>query len=150
MISVADRGDLPDVLELLQSSSLPVAGVASQLESFLVARDEAGRLVGTIGLEVYEKVGLLRSLVVRSDRRSAGVGTELVNRLLVLAREKKVETVYLLTTTAETYFPRFGFVRVPRDDADPRLAASEELRGACPSSAILMRARLPELRGVEP
>ncbi len=149
MISVAARDDLPDVLDLLRSSSLPVAGVEEHLDSFLVARDEAGRLVGTIGLEVYGEVGLLRSLAVRSDRRSAGVGTELVERLMVLAREKKIGTVYLLTTTAETYFPRFGFACVPREQADSRLAVSEELRGACPSSAILMRARLPEPRGVE-
>jgi amino-acid N-acetyltransferase len=149
MISAADPSDLPDVLELLRSSSLPEAGVAGNIESFLVARDEAGRLVGTIGLEVYGEVGLLRSLAVRSDRRSAGVGTELVERLMVLAREKKIGTVYLLTTTAESYFPRFGFARVPREQVDSRLAASEELRGACPSSAILMRAPLSEPGGVE-
>jgi amino-acid N-acetyltransferase len=52
------------------------------------------------------------------------------------------ESSHLLTTTAERYFPRFGFEVIPRAEADPKLEASEELRGACPSTAVLMRRRL--------
>lgn len=145
MISIIDGSnpdDLPAVLALLSESSLPSAGVEEHFDSFLVARDEEGRLMGCVGLERYGNVGLLRSLAVGNARRGAGVGKHLVEELFVMARSRGVETLYLLTTTAERYFPRFGFEVIPRAEADPKLARSEELRGACPSTAVLMRRRL--------
>lgn len=142
MIGIARDSDLDDVLSLLENSSLPSAGVEEHFENFLVARDEARRFLGCIGLEAYGDVGLLRSLAVTTDSRGSGIGRALVERLFAEARGRGVRTLYLLTTTAERYFPRFGFERLPRAEADPSLLASEELRGACPDTAVLMRLRL--------
>ncbi len=139
-IETAKRSELPRILELLEEADLPVAGV-DRAESFLVAREQE-RLVGCIGLEIYGDVGLLRSLVVRPDTRGGGLGKLLVERLLETARVRGVSVLYLLTTTADEYFPRFGFEPIPRDQADSRLQASEELRGACPDSAVCMWRRL--------
>ena len=108
------------------------------LPDFVVA-EEGGRLVGAIGLEVYGDVALLRSAVVQQGRRGTGLGQGLVARLLEHAAARGVREVYLLTTTAERYFPRFGFAPVPREAVAPALWASEEFRGACPDSAIAMR-----------
>ena len=47
----------------------------------------------------------------------------------------------LLTSTADGWFPRFGFERISRDAAPASLHASEEFRGACPASAVVMRLR---------
>jgi amino-acid N-acetyltransferase len=142
MISPAEPGALPEVVALLRESSLPLAGVEEHFDSFLVARAEDGGLLGCVGLEIYGDVGLLRSLSVASRARGGGLGTRLVERLIDLARAKGVETLYLLTTTAEEYFPRFGFERLAREEADQKLEASEELRGACPASAVVMRRRV--------
>ncbi len=142
MIAAADPEALPEVLALLQRSNLPTAGVAEHFDSFLVVRNEDGSLAGCVGLESYCDVGLLRSLAVAPRARSGGLGTMLVERLVDLARSKGVKTLYLLTTTAEEYFPRFGFERLAREDADPKLEASTELQGACPASAVLMRRKL--------
>lgn len=142
MIAPADPGALPEVVALLEASSLPIAGVAENFDSFLVARGEDGSLLGCVGLERYGNVGLLRSLAVAPSARGSGIGARLVEGLFDLARSKKVDTLYLLTTTAESYFPRFAFERLAREEADPKLAVSEELRGACPASAVLMRRTL--------
>jgi N-acetylglutamate synthase-like GNAT family acetyltransferase len=142
MIASAGSGDLPEVVALLRESSLPIAGVEEHIDSFLVARTAGGGLVGCVGLETYGAVGLLRSLAVRGSARGSGLGTLLVERLVDLARSKGVERLYLLTTTAEDYFPRFGFARISREEADPKLDASAELRGACPASAVLMSREL--------
>lgn len=136
------RRDLPKVLELLEEADLPAAGVEEHNDSFLVARDEDGGVVGCVGMEVYGDVGLLRSLAVRPSTRGRGIGNLLVEALFERAREKGVGALYLLTTTAEDYFPRFGFEVIAREDADPRLDASEEFRGACPDSAICMMRHL--------
>ena len=44
-----------------------------------------------------------------------------------------------LTTTAERFFPRFGFERITRDDVPASVQASIEFREACPASATVMR-----------
>lgn len=145
-IERAREADRPGVLALLESAALPAAGVDAHFDTFLLAREGEGEsgsaLAGCVGLELYDDVGLLRSLAVRPEHRSAGVGRELVERLIEDARARGVRAMYLLTTTAERYFPRFGFEIIDRKDADPRLGASEELRGACPDTAVLMRLEL--------
>ncbi len=98
--------------------------------------------MGCIGLEAYGDVALLRSLAATSAVRGSGVGRRLVEGLIVGARSDGVSILYLLTTTADEYFPRFGFERITRGEIDERLQASEELRGACPDTAICMRLEL--------
>jgi amino-acid N-acetyltransferase len=144
LIVPPERHDLSEVLALLRDSDLPLAGVEEHFESFLFARTDEGTLAGCVGLETYGDVGLLRSLAVAAPARGAGLGARLVERLVDLARSKGVLTLYLLTTTAESYFSRFGFERLVREEADPRLEDSAELRGACPASAVLMRRKLEE------
>jgi amino-acid N-acetyltransferase len=50
--------------------------------------------------------------------------------------------VFLLTTTAEGFFPRFGFEAVRHADVPASVQASVEFQSACPASAIVMRKRL--------
>ena len=137
-IRKAAPADFAGVVGLLQAADLPTAGLQPSLPDFLVA-EAAGQLVGAIGLEVYGESALLRSAVVAAGRRGSGLGRELVESLLERARTRGVREIYLLTTTAEHFFPRFGFTRIPRSSVAPAVQASEEFRGACPDSAIAMR-----------
>ncbi len=137
-IRVAAPGDYAGVVRLLEAADLPTAGLRPSLPDFLVA-EESGRVVGAVGLEVYGDCALLRSAVVDAGRRGTGLGMDLVESLLLRAETRGVREVYLLTTTAEEFFPRFGFTRIPRADVAPAVRASEESRGACPDSAIAMR-----------
>jgi len=50
-----------------------------------------------------------------------------------------MRALYLLTTTAEEYFPSFGFEKVERSSVPAELNDSAELKGACPASATVMR-----------
>jgi amino-acid N-acetyltransferase len=81
-------------------------------------------------------------LAVEPGNQSKGIGARLVQSLLAMAREKKLDSVYLLTTTADRYFPRFGFEEIGRDQLDPLLNDSKELQGVCPESAICMKLEL--------
>lgn len=137
-IRVAAPGDFAGVVGLLEAADLPTAGLKPSLPDFLVA-EEGGRVVGTVGLEVYGDSALLRSAVVDAGRRGSGLGRDLVESLLDRAGVRGVREIYLLTTTAEHFFPRFGFARIPRGAVAPAVLASEEFRGACPDSAIAMR-----------
>lgn len=140
-IRLATAGDLPAVHDLLRAAELPLDGVPADLVDFLVAT-QATAVVGAIGLERYGRVALLRSAVVHPTLRGTGVGEALVTALLEHARRTGVEDLTLLTTTAAEWFPRFGFTRTTRDEVPDALHASEEFRGACPASAVVMRRAL--------
>ncbi|MFI5210035.1 MAG: arsenic resistance N-acetyltransferase ArsN2 [Gemmatimonadales bacterium] len=123
--------------DLLAAAGLPLAGVRESFGDFVVA-DSGGRPVASAGLERHGEVGLLRSVVVDPAFRGAGLGALLTELVLARAREQRLKAVYLLTTTAAEFFARLGFRRIERVELPPSLSASEELRGACPDTAVAM------------
>jgi len=137
----ARAADYPAVTGLLDAAGLPTAGLSPSLADFLVAEAGDG-IVGAVGLEVYGGAALLRSAVVAAAVQGRGVGTALVAGLLEHARPRGVRDVYLLTNTAEAWFPRFGFARIQRDAVPAALHASAEFQGACPDSAAILRRTL--------
>ena len=130
--------DYPAVIALLEAAGLPTAGVPRTLGDFLVA-DAGDGLAGAVGLERYGSGGLLRSAVVRPGDQGTGIGATLVRALLDRARDGGLREIYLLTTTAERWFPRFGFTPIDREQVPDAVRASVEFREACPASAAVMR-----------
>ena len=139
----AKTSDLSAVEDLLAASDLPTDGVRDNFSGFVVADDD-GAIAGAIGLEKYGSVALLRSAVVSPNHRGTGVGRKLVEQLLERAEEAGVDELYLLTTTAEKYFPRFGFTPTTRATVPDAVKASAEFRGACPDTAVVMTRRIGE------
>jgi amino-acid N-acetyltransferase len=137
MIERARPEDARAILELLRANALPVDGLLDHLATALVARSP-DRVVGTAALEVYDDGALLRSVAVDARLRGDGVGTRLTAAALDLAGTLRVPAVYLLTTTAEGYFPRFAFSRISRDQVPRGVQQSVEFQSACPASAIVM------------
>ena len=127
---------------LLTSSDLPTAGVAEALSDFLVA-ESAGQIVGVVGMEYRDAYGLLRSTAVAPEWRGHGVARRLVERIIAEAEAHGIRAVYLLTTTAETYFPSFGFQPTTRNAVPSEIRATVEFHGACPDSAKVMCLSLP-------
>jgi amino-acid N-acetyltransferase len=140
-IDAAADDDLLEVHRLLERHKLPLAGVDEHVQTMLVARD-GERIVGTAALELYDDAALLRSVAVEPMRRGRGLGRQLIEAALSLAQRHGATTVFLLTTTAERYFPRFGFETIARADVPASVQSSIEFRGACPASAIVMRKHL--------
>ncbi len=129
--------DLPAIEQLLVSSELPLAGVAESLPAFVVAEAD-GAIVGIAGLEVCQDNALLRSVAVTPEWRSRGLGRALVSRVIANADARGLRALYLLTTTAETYFPSFGFQQVARDEVPPDVRRTEEFQKTCPETAVVM------------
>ena len=141
MIERAQPGDLADVRRLLEQSELPLVGVDEHVQTMFVAKEE-GRVVGTAGLELYQDGALLRSVAVESRRRGEKLGHQLTQAALDLAKNSGAATVFLLTTTAEHFFPKLGFAQITRDEVPASVRESVEFRVACPSSAVVMRKQL--------
>ena len=131
----AGGSDLPRVLEIMDKSGLTQAGVEAHIANFLVAESD-GRVVATAGLELVDDRALLRSVAVDPDVRGTGLGVEIVRQAMRLASASGAKSVYLLTTTAAGFFPRFGFGPALRSEIEALFPDSEETRpGGCCASA---------------
>ena len=62
---------------------------------------------------------------------------------LELSRHLDVEEAYLLTETADLFFPRLGFRPIPRSEVPRSVRSSVEFTSACPAGA---RALVLDLR----
>lgn len=134
----AREEDLEDVIRLLGSVNLPIAGVRQNLENFFIVHDADSKLIGVAGLEYYNKSALLRSVAVSEQHRGEGIGHSLVERCVAESKARKIQHLYLLTDTAERFMQQFGFKPVDRGSVHSRLQASEEFKGACTDTSIAM------------
>ncbi|SMB84405.1 amino-acid N-acetyltransferase [Deinococcus hopiensis KR-140] len=127
-----------------QTETLPVAahlllsGIHNQLDPcFLPVKDS--EVVAMASRERHGQPGLLGSVAVQDEQRATGRGQALVQGMAWQADGDGVESLVLLTNTAEHSIPRFGFMRIPRHELPQNVFASQELQGACPVSAVVMQ-----------
>jgi amino-acid N-acetyltransferase len=137
----ATSADAPAIRSLLSAAGLPVADLDATRQLFIVATSN-GQIEGCVGLERHGAAALLRSLAVREQRRGAGVGDALLARARELAVAQRAEALFLLTTSAEQFFARRGFITVDRAMVPADVAGSAQFAGLCPTSAICMMLKL--------
>ena len=125
-------------ISLLEREKLPASDLTDEhLEQYFFA-GPASVPTAIVGLELYGSVALLRSLVVSADVRSAGIGTALVAHAEEHARSQGVQSLYLLTTTAEAFFARRGYTRIERGTAPAAIQSTREFANLCPASSAFM------------
>jgi len=130
--------DLPELRTLLAANDLPVEDIDEALVAGLLVARADGDIVGAVGLQRAGPSGLLRSLVVTDEWRGRRLAAALVVALESTARECEVARLYLLTTTAEDYFRRRGYVSANRSDVPAAITAFREFRELCPASAVCL------------
>lgn len=140
-IERATANDLPAVEALLTSAGLPLDGVGPAFRSGVVARDD-GRIVGCAAVELYGPAALVRSVAVDPAARGLGLGSALVAAVETLARDAGAQEAYLLTESAERWFPRFGYAPIPRAEAEPAIGTSVEFTVACTQTCATFRRSL--------
>ena len=127
-----------EVEALLTTEELPSFDLMNSDNVKLFGFELDDNLAGLIGIELYENVGLLRSLVVRSDLRNAGNGKALVAKAESWALNNDISHLYLLTTTAVDFFTKLNYELTQRDKAPLSIASTSQFSSLCPSSAIFM------------
>ena len=133
----ASADGLDAFVGLLRECGLPHEDIGEHL-SDLIAAKQGKTLIGTVALQACGGLGLLRSLAVTEAYRSQGLATDLVTRIIIHARSKRIERLFLLTTTAPDFFVKRGFEPFDRSFVPAAIAATEEFRSLCPVSAICM------------
>ena len=129
--------DITKILSMLDSSGLTKEGVNDA--KHYVVRGDDGKIIATIGFQIWGKQGLLRSLAVDEKERNRGLGSSLVMYVLELARNLELDEVFLLTEKVGEYYLRFGFEYYNRKQVFGEVLKSAEFRGACLESAPVMK-----------
>ena len=141
------RRSVPDdwnnVRRLLIDAGLPVEDLGpALLEGFLIAEAgecaSRGSISGAVGLQIFDNIGLLRSLVVAKSARQSGLGGKLLGAMEAVAQATGIDELWLLTIDANAFFARRGFDIAPRDQAPDSIRQTEEFRELCPDDAFLM------------
>jgi len=94
-IRQAVPGDLNKIRLILKNTKLPFEDIDRHIENFLVLED-AGEIIGTVGMEVYDGAVLLRSLAVIEKFQGKGFGLELYEAIISRAKELHIAQIYLL------------------------------------------------------
>jgi amino-acid N-acetyltransferase len=137
-IERAKPADRAAIETLLVAADLPLTGLELAIATAVVARDGEA-IVGCAAIEPYGSAGLLRSVAVTEALRGSGLGRRLVVEAEAFAAKSGIETLFLLTETAEEWFPRLGYSASTRSTVPATLAASPEFTDACPESAAVFR-----------
>ena len=142
-IRTARPEDWSAVDRLLAAAKLVALDASAQFgPQYVIAEDSNGGIIGVAGYERYDADILLRSVAVKEEWRSAGIGRQLTNDRLADAASKGCQSAWLLTDTARAYWERHGFAVIARTDAPPAITQSQEWSHACPSGATAMFRRL--------
>ena len=99
---------------------------------------EGQKTVAVGGFERYGREALLRSMVVLPGLRNRGLGAVLLEKLESLLSAGGIDTLWLLTMTAEAFFQKHGYRRVERSRAPAAIRRTTQFHSLCPASAALM------------
>lgn len=137
IIEKLKKENLTVVRQLLNDVNLPSDDIDEHWKTFLVAKVE-DEIIGAIGLELWKYKALLRSLVVKKEFRKLGLGKELYNKCIELAKRNNVTEIGLLTNTAEEFFAKRGFKKIMTDNIPDFIKQTTEFKIYCPSSSAIM------------
>lgn len=133
----AQKTNIPQIKFLLEENGLPIADIETNIDFYIGI--ENNHIVVTGGLEPAGEDVIMRSIAVAENFKGKGFGAKMTRYLIGIAKKNKSNTVFLLTMTAENYFPKFGFIAVKRESAPEPIKNSSEFTTVCPDSAILMK-----------
>ena len=133
---------LAEVKQLLFACELPVSDIQLSESLLFFGCRSASELVGVVGLEIFRSVALLRSLAVSPQHRNYSLGKSLVAFAEAHAASRGVQSLFLLTTTAEAFFSKLGYVPTSRENAPLPIKTTAQFSGLCPASSSFMSKRL--------
>ncbi len=141
-IKQANINDFESIVALLDKANLPTQDLSiDTVNSFLICRDST-QIIGCIGLEIYNKSGLVRSLATNEASRNLGIGAQLVHEMEAYAYQNDLSDVYLLTTTAQGFFEHRKYDVIERCAVPASISTTQQFSAICPDSATCMRKKL--------
>ena len=92
-----------------------IESIRASIDDWIIVLD-GDRIVGVGSLlEMGNTLSEVRSLAVAPEYRKHGIGAQIVNALIDLARERKIPTVFALTR-AVLFFEKLGFIITDKEN----------------------------------
>lgn len=104
----ANQHDEYEIANLLRTHEMRSEGVLHACTRYWVAED-AGRIVGAVGIELGRTAVLRRSAIVEPQSRGKGIGQALARVALDCARASGARLAYCFSTDAGSYWVARGF-----------------------------------------
>lgn len=139
-ISSVTKNNFSKALALIKTCGLPTEDISDATKLFVASEDD--EILGTIGVEFYNTVALLRSLAIKQEKRSQGSGKQLVEFIERFAKQNGVKELILLTTTAKDFFTKRAYQTIERNNVPEEIKQSTEFTTTCPSTAVIMKKTL--------
>jgi len=133
----ASQNSFSAAIDLLKKNNLPTEDINPGTQLFVV--EENDTVVGTVAVQYDFNVALLRSLCVSDDKRNSGIGEMLVEFIEHYVQKQGVQSVYLLTTTAENFFLKKGYKKIDRKEVPEFIKNTKEYSVLCSASSSLMK-----------
>lgn len=130
-----NHSDHTSITALLESYNLPVSDLKTAPVVFYGIK-KGKQLIAIGALEIIKPVALLRSVAVRSDHQKTGLGKRITTFLEKQAKELNIQRLYLLTTTAGSFFRQLNYREISRDLCPSEIRLTSEYSALCPSSAV--------------
>lgn len=137
----AEKSDIQIIKSILEENSLPNEDINTEIMDLFLINEESN-LIGTIGLERFKNVALLRSMAIIEEYRNKGYGKVVFSRILEIAKAYKIEEIYILTCSAKNFFINLGFKEIERDLAPENIKSSNQFANLCPQSASFLKFKL--------
>lgn len=138
----AHATDLSAIRKLLEESGLPTDDLNTLDLSLFVAANRESRVDAVGGIEQFGQIALIRSIATSMHLRGQGIGKQIVRALESLAASQDIETLYLLTESAEAYFETLGYTKLQRSNVPQAIRESRQYSSICPESATVMFKRV--------
>jgi len=126
------------VKRLLSAANLNSSDLTPEHMKHFFGTGAKENLDGVVGLELFNTIGLLRSLAVISSRRRVGLGSRLVTHAEDYARNHGIKSLFLLTETAEAFFAHRGYRHISREEAPSAIMGTKEFSEICPVNSVFM------------
>ncbi|WP_445488889.1 GNAT family N-acetyltransferase [Niallia sp. 03133] len=123
-IRQAQAKDLDQIQSFLRKTELEMNELKKWLEYYLLVEDASGKLIGTIGIHPFDKIGLLRSLVL--SNANAEEILYLLQQTIKMAKDKNLESLYCMINNqnAAQLFSLLGFDRIEKTELPKVLKTS--------------------------
>ncbi len=136
MIRSCHAGDFPVLLEIVNDAARAYKGVIPAdcwAEPYMSADEckreikegvqfwgyeEEGELIGVMGIQHIRDVSLIRHAYVRTARRQAGIGAELLGSLRTQTTRPLLVGTWAAAIWAVLFYEKHGFCLVPADEKD--------------------------------
>lgn len=133
----ASQNSFSAAIDLLKKNNLPTEDIDPGKQLFVI--EEGDNVIATVAVEYNFDTAFLRSLAVAEEKRSSGIGAAMVDFIEGYVQKQGVQSIYLLTTTAEDFFSKRGYNTADRADAPNFIKNTTEFSVICTSSSTLMK-----------